>query len=69
MDKMHIQAQLKQLLSRGYTINDVRQMLTAPKNLLEQVIAEYQQERNFNQQNMTIQRQQAEYAMHLGSGR
>lgn len=69
MDKMHLQAQLKQLLSRGYTINDVRHMLTAPKNLLEQVIAEYQQEHHFNQQNMSIQRQQAEYAMHLGSGR
>lgn len=69
MDKMHLQAQLKQLLSRGYTINDVRQMLTAPKNLLDQVIAEYQRDHSFNQQNMNIQRQQAEYAMHLGSGR
>ena len=69
MDKMHLQAQLKQLLSRGYTLNDVRHLLSAPKSLLEQVITEHQQEHNAIQQNMSIQRQQAEYAMHLGSGR
>lgn len=69
MDKMHLSAQLKQLMSRGYSINDVTHMLTAPKNLIDQVVAEYQQEHSSHRQNMNIQRQQAEYAMHLGSGR
>lgn len=69
MDKMHLNAQLKQLLSRGYSISDIKHMLSAPRNLIDQVITEHQQEHNSNQQNMSIQRQQADYAMHLGSRR
>lgn len=69
MEKEHLSAQLKQLLSRGYSISDVRNIVTAPKALVDQAILEYQNESQHAEQNLRTQRHQAEYAMHLGTGR
>jgi len=69
MDKLHLRGQLTQLLNRGYTIEDVRHMITAPKSLVDQVIAEYMHDSDSNQQHLSTQHNQAKYAMHLGSGR
>ncbi|MGB0466259.1 MAG: hypothetical protein ACPGF7_01855 [Pontibacterium sp.] len=69
MEKIQVAAQFKQLLSRGYSVQDIRNLLTAPKTLVDQIIFEYQGEIRTARQNRRIQRTQAEYAMRLGTGR
>ncbi|RVU29949.1 hypothetical protein [Neptunomonas marina] len=65
MDHHQLSAQLKQLLKRGYSIDDAKQMITAPTTMLEQVVSEYLAEQAIAQRNMVSQQNQANYAMGL----
>ncbi|MBY4677384.1 hypothetical protein [Marinobacterium arenosum] len=69
MEKQHLVAQLKQLLRSGYSIDDVRNLVIGPRILVEQAIAEYQAQSLQREQQQRPLRQQAEYAMYLGSAR
>ncbi|WP_286240212.1 hypothetical protein [Neptuniibacter halophilus] len=61
-----LKAQLKQLLKRGYSEIDVRNLAVAPKHLVDQAIAEYNADQKFNQQTLRVQHNQASFAMRLG---
>lgn len=66
MENHHISTQLKQLLKRGYSIEDARTLLNAPEALVDKVILEYLDTQNLEQQTLLSQQSQARYAMMLG---
>ncbi|NVK41849.1 MAG: hypothetical protein HWE39_11455 [Oceanospirillaceae bacterium] len=61
-----LNAQLKQLLKRGYSIDDVRNLIIAPRAELEQAILEYQHQQRRERQQARVLRGQADFAMGLG---
>ncbi|WP_027858973.1 hypothetical protein [Marinobacterium jannaschii] len=69
MTHHHLKAQLEQLLRDGYSIEDIRSLVTAPKNLMDQAIAAHKSDRVAQKKARNLQRSQAEYAMCLGSQR
>lgn len=69
MEAHHLNAQLKQLVSRGYSISDIRALIKAPQPLLDKVIADLETENSLNRALLNAQSSQARYAMHLGANR
>ncbi|QEQ95568.1 hypothetical protein [Neptunomonas concharum] len=69
MENHHLSAQLKQLLKRGYSIEDVKNLVTAPRAIVDQAILEFQLEQQTARQLEASQQNQARYAMGLGSNR
>ena len=61
-----LNAQLKQLLKRGYSIEDIRSLIIAPRAELEQAILEYQHQESQERQQARVLRGQADFAMGLG---
>lgn len=61
-----LNAQLKQLLKRGYSIEDIRSLIIAPRAELEQAILEYQHQQRQERQQARVLRGQADFAMGLG---
>ncbi len=66
MNDHHLKTQLKQLLKRGYSEIDVRNLAIAPKNLVDQAITEFNADQRLNEQTIRIQHNQASFAMRLG---
>ena len=69
MTHHHLKPQLEQLLRDGYSIEDIRNLITAPKSLMDQAIAAYNSDSKAQKKAQNLQRSQAEYAMCLGSRR
>jgi len=65
MNAIHLTAQLKQLLNRGYSVDDVRNLVTAPHEVLEQAIHEHRLQEHSRRHDRLLQGQ-AEFAMRLG---
>lgn len=66
MTETNLKTQLKQLLKRGYSEIDVRNLAIAPKHLVEQAIAEFHADQRIADQTLRIQHNQASFAMRLG---
>lgn len=65
MSATHLTAQLKQLLNHGYSVDDVRNLVTAPHEILEQAIREHRMQERTRCHDRLLQGQ-AEFAMRLG---
>ncbi|BBB28369.1 hypothetical protein [Neptunomonas japonica] len=65
MEHHHIGVQLKQLLKRGYSINDAKKLLKAPLDITEKAMHEVMADNNSEQKALLSQRNQARYAMRL----
>ncbi|MBV0932356.1 hypothetical protein [Marinobacterium weihaiense] len=68
MSAIHLTAQLRQLLERGYSIEDVRNLVAAPHDILEQAIREHRLQERSRRHDRLIQGQ-ADFAMRLGRPR
>ena len=66
MKENKLKEQLKQLLKRGYSEIDVRNLAMAPVHIVDQAIAEYKADLISEQQTSRIQHNQASLAMSLG---
>lgn len=66
MEQQILVAQLKQLLRSGYSIEDIRSLMTGPKVLVDQAILEYKQQSAANEKSLNPIRCQAQYAMRFG---
>jgi len=66
MNAIQLTAQLKQLLNRGYSVDDLRNLVTAPHEVLEQAIREHHLQEQSRHQNRLLQGQ-ADFAMRLKS--
>jgi len=66
MHDNNLKTQLKQLLNRGYSEIDVRNLSIAPKHLVDQAIAEFNADLRMQQQTLQTQHNQASFAMRLG---
>lgn len=66
MSATQLTAQLKQLLKHGYSVDDLRNLVTAPREVLEQAIHEHHLQEQARHQNRLLQGQ-AEFAMRLRS--
>lgn len=66
MTETNLKTQLKQLLKRGYSEIDVRNLAIAPKHLVDQAIAEFHADQNIADQALRVQHNQASFAMRLG---
>lgn len=66
MTDNNLKTQLKQLLKRGYSEIDVRNLAIAPLHLVDQAITEFHAEQRLLEQNLQIQHNQASFAMRLG---
>lgn len=67
MTETTLTTQLKQLLKRGYSEMDVRNLALAPKNIVDQAIAEFHAEERIHEKTIQIQHNQANFAMRLGN--
>jgi len=65
MEHHHFSAQMKQLLKRGYSIEDARNLIGAPQEVVDRVIIELQQEQLCEEKVLLNQHNQAKYAMGL----
>ncbi|MBQ0832858.1 hypothetical protein [Marinobacter sp.] len=65
MEHHHISVQLKQLLKRGYSINDAQNLLTAPREVIEQATRDCIADKYVAQRTLLSQHHQARYAMGL----
>lgn len=65
MEHHHISAQLKQLLKQGYSIEDIRNLIVAPRNILDTAIQEFLNEQKSESSLIMSQQNQASYAMGL----
>ncbi|WP_299180010.1 hypothetical protein [uncultured Neptuniibacter sp.] len=61
-----LKTQLKQLLKRGYSEHDVRNLAIAPKQVIDQAINEFHAEQRVHDHTLQIQHNQASFAMRLG---
>ncbi|GGO78428.1 hypothetical protein GCM10011348_10320 [Marinobacterium nitratireducens] len=66
MNHQDLNTQLKQLLKSGYSIDDIRNLVIAPRAELEQAILEYQHQQRLERQQARVLRGQADFAMGLG---
>lgn len=65
MDHHHLSAQLKQLLKRGYSLDDIRRQISAPAGQLDLAIQNYLSEQSSEARTLSSQQHQAFYAMRL----
>ncbi len=65
MEYHHISAQLKQLLKQGYSIEDIRNLVVAPRSILDTAITEFLNEQKSEANLILSQQSQASYAMGL----
>lgn len=68
MSATQLTAQLTRLLQHGYSVADLRNLVTAPREVLEQAIHEHHQQEQARHRCQLLQRQ-AEFAMRLQPGR
>lgn len=66
MTENTVKTQLKQLLKRGYSEIDVRNLAIAPKHLVDQAITEFNTDQRCSDHTLRIQHNQASFAMRLG---
>ncbi|SIQ86072.1 hypothetical protein [Marinobacterium stanieri] len=66
MSAIQLTAQLRQLLDRGYSIDDVRNLVAVPHEVLEQAIREHRLQEH-NRRHDRLLQGQADFAMRLGS--
>lgn len=66
MTENNLKNQLKQLLKRGYSEIDVRNLAMAPAHIVDQAVTEYHSDLNFEEQTSKVQHNQASFAMSLG---
>lgn len=66
MTEHNLKGQLKQLLKRGYSEIDVRNLAMAPKHIVDEAVSEFDADMNHEQQTSKIQHNQASFAMSLG---
>ena len=65
MEHHHLNAQLQQLLRRGYKAEDIKHMVKAPQTVIDQAIVEFQLEQQNYLKAQRSQQNQASYAMGL----
>lgn len=65
MHHLQIKARLTQLLNGGYSIEDIRTLIQAPKMIVDQALRDFEASERASQRTLHMQRRQAEYAMHL----
>jgi hypothetical protein len=65
MDHEKLSSQLKQLLKQGYSKDEIRNLIIAPRAVVEQVLCELQSQYNQQQQQARILRGQADFAISL----
>lgn len=65
MTHQDLSVQIKQLLKRGYSIDDVRKLVIAPHLELERAILEFQHQQKLEQHQARTLRGQADFAMGL----
>ncbi len=68
MTATQLTAQLRQLLNRGYSIEDVRNLVPVPHEVLEQAIREHRLQEHSRRHDRLLQGQ-ADFAMRLGRQR
>lgn len=66
MTETNLKVQLKQLLKRGYSELDVRNLAIAPKHMVDQAIAEFHADQRITDHTIQVQHNQANFAMRLG---
>lgn len=66
MKEINLTTQLKQLLKRGYSEMEVRNLAIAPKHIVEQAITEFRAEQHIHDKTIQLQHNQASFAMRLG---
>lgn len=66
MTENNLKSQLKQLLKRGYSEVDVRNLAMAPKHIVDEAIAEFDADMMQEEQTSKVQHNQASFAMSLG---
>lgn len=60
-----LSTQLKQLLKRGYSIEDIRNLVIAPRAELERAILDFEHQQRLERQQARNLRGQADFAMGL----
>lgn len=65
MDHQDLSAQLKQLLKRGYSLDDIRNLVIAPRPVLERAIREFEHQSRAERHQSRMLQRQADYAMRL----
>lgn len=65
MSAHQLTAQLRQLLDRGYSIEDVRNLVAVPHEILEQAIREHRMHEHTRRHDRLL-RDQADFAIRLG---
>ncbi|ANG61384.1 hypothetical protein A8C75_02150 [Marinobacterium aestuarii] len=65
MDHNKLSTQLKQLLKQGYSKDEIRNLIIAPRAAVEQALCELQSQHNQQQQQARILRGQADFAISL----
>ncbi|MGB2131586.1 MAG: hypothetical protein ACPHXW_09140 [Marinobacterium sp.] len=65
MSAIQLTAQLRQLLNRGYSVEDVRNLVAVPHEVLEQAIREHRMQEHSRRHDRLLQGQ-ADFAMRLG---
>jgi hypothetical protein len=65
MDHQKLSTQLKQLLKQGYSKDEIRNLVIAPRAIVEQVLCELQHQHSREQQQARILRHQADFAISL----
>ncbi|MBA4503377.1 hypothetical protein [Marinobacterium marinum] len=68
MSAIQLTAQLRQLLNRGYSVEDVRNLVPVPHEVLEQAIREHRLQEHSRHRDRLLQGQ-ADFAMRLGRQR
>ena len=68
MSAIQLTAQLRQLLNRGYSVEDVRNRVPGPHEVREQAIREHRLQEHSRGHDRLLQGQ-ADFAMRLGSQR
>lgn len=65
MDHHKLGTQLKQLLKQGYSQDEIRNLVIAPRAAVEQALCELQSQHNREQQQARTLRGQADFAISL----
>lgn len=65
MDHHKLSTQLKQLLKQGYSKDEIRNLVIAPRAQVEQALCELQTQYNREQQHARVLRGQADFAISL----
>jgi NADP-dependent 3-hydroxy acid dehydrogenase YdfG len=65
MDQHILHTRLKQLLRQGYSSDEIRNLVIAPRAVLERALCELQQQQRQQQNQASALRGQAEFAIRL----